>query len=91
MVDSDFPHDEKRRLLRFKNIHCPISSTLRCMKYSRKGYFLKPFEALKLFTDWDNRDDEYRTKLTAFLQKTAEEGGLSRREIDELEAMMRID
>jgi hypothetical protein len=29
MVDADFAHDETKMVLRLKNIHCPISSTLR--------------------------------------------------------------
>jgi hypothetical protein len=91
MVDADFLHDEEHKLLRLKNIHCPVSSTLRCMKYSRKGYFLRPLECLRLFTDWENRDDEYKIKLIEFLEKAAIGDGLSREEIDELEAMMRID
>ena len=91
MVDADFMHDEKHTLLRLKNIHCPVSSTLRCMKYSRKGYYLRPFECLKLFIDWSDRSDEYRLKLIDFLEKASENDGLSKEEVDELEAMMRID
>jgi len=91
MVDADFMHDEKHTLLRLKNIHCPVSSTLRCMKYSRKGYWLRPFECLKLFIDWTDRPDEYRIKLIEFLRKASENDGLSQVEVDELEAMMRIE
>lgn len=91
MVDADFMHDEKHKLLRLKNIHCPVSSTLRCMKYSRKGYFLRPFECLKLFIDWSNRDQDYRDKLIEFLTKASAEDGLTKEDVEELEAMMRID
>ena len=95
LVDEDFENDEKQKLLRLKNIHCPISSTLRCCKYSRKGYFLKPVEALKLFTDWSNREEGYRERIIELFQKSAasKEGNnkMSRRDIDELEALMRID
>jgi hypothetical protein len=91
LVDADFEHDEKHRLLRLKNIHCPVSSTLRCMKYSRKGYYLRPFEALKLFINWQNRDDSYRGKLIDFLAKSQDGDGLSQEEVNELEALMRID
>ena len=90
-VDADFLHDEKHTLLRLKNIHCPVSSSLRCMKYSRKGYWLRPFECLKLFIDWTDRPDEYRVKLVEFLHKASENDGLSQEEVDELETMMRID
>jgi len=90
-VDADFPYDEARKLLRLKNIHCPVSSTLRCMKYARKNYFLPPFQALKLFFDWDDRDDEYKQKLVAFLEKAEGKNGLTQKEVDEMEAMMMID
>lgn len=90
LVDEDFLRDEKNSILRLKNIHCPVSSTLRCMKYSKKGYYLRPMEALKLFLDWDNRDDEYRLKLIEFFEKSNTEDKWTREEIDELEALMRI-
>jgi len=83
LVDADFMHDEALTLLRFKNIHCPISSTLRACKYARKGYFLRPLETLKLFDDWDARTDEYREKIR--------KGLMTQQEIDELEELMRID
>ena len=67
MADIDFLKDEQKHILRIKNIHCPISSMLRCMKYSRKGYCIKPMEVLKLFADWDNRNDEYKERLYDFL------------------------
>lgn len=91
LVDADFMHDEEKKILRLKNIHCPVSSTMRCMKYSRKNYFLPPFEALKLFLDWSDRNDEYRAKLIDFLEKAEGEDGLSKEEIEEMEEMMRID
>jgi len=61
------------------------------MKYSRKGYWLRPFECLKLFIDWTDRPDDYRVKLVEFLRKASENDGLTQAEVDELEAMMRID
>jgi len=91
LADADFEHDERTLILRLKNIHCPISSTLRCMKYATKGYWLKPFETLKLFLDWDSRTNEYREKLRDFLEKSHQEQGLSKEDINELEALMRID
>lgn len=93
LVDADFLHDEKHKFLRLKNIHCPISSTLRCCKYSRKGYWLSPYNAYTLFADWESRDDIYREKIAEFLRKSLEgEGGeLTKEEIDKLEKMMRID
>jgi len=90
LVDADFNHDETKRILRLKNIHCPISSTLRCMKYAKKGYWLPSFQCMRLFLDWDSRNDEYREKLGEFFAQF-EGDGLSKKEIGELEAMMRID
>lgn len=90
LVDCDYKHDEGSRLLRIKNIHCPVSSLLRCMKYARKGYFLRPAEAMKLFADWQGRDDNYRLKIIELFQSSAL-GNISQEEIDELERLMRID
>jgi len=91
MADADFLHDEAKHILRLKNIHCPISSTLRCMKYSRKGYWLPPMQVVKLFIDWDNRDQEYRDKLVDFLKQANEGEGLTQAEVEQMEALMRID
>jgi hypothetical protein len=98
MVDDEFEDDEAHGLLRLKNIHCPISSLLRCCKYARKGYFLRPAEALKLFLDWTNRGDEYRTRMVELFQESAKgkasdtnPDGMTQQEIDELEALLRID
>lgn len=97
MADPDFLADEKAGKLVFKNIHCPVSSTYRAMKYSKKGYYLPTKEALKLFVDWTNRGEDYQHKLIESFAKTEEtdEDGkkkeLSQKEIDELEALLRID
>jgi hypothetical protein len=91
MVDADFLHDEEHKELRLKTIHCPISSTLRCMKYARKGYWLRPFECLRLFLDWESRSEDYRNKLRNFLEKSAINGEFTKEEVNELEALMRID
>lgn len=92
LVDKDFLEDESHLRLKIKNIHCPISSTLRCMKYSRKGYWLPPFEVLKLFLDWERRDDNYRSKIAEFLTiSNKDKKGLTKEQVEELEALMRID
>ncbi len=98
MVDEDFENDEKHLYLRLKNIHCPISSLLRCCKYARKGYFMRPTEALKLFNDWTDRGDEYRSRMVELfgmsgLGKKSEDNpnGMTQEEIDELESLLRID
>jgi len=87
LADKDYIHDETHKVLRLKNIHCPLSSTLRCMKYSKKGYWLPVVETLKLFTDWDERDDDYKIKLMDFLAKE----DLSEEDVNELEKLLRID
>lgn len=91
MVDKDFLHDETHNILRLKNIHCPVSSLLRCLKYVKKGYWLRPMEAARLFADWMNRDDAYRSKVLDFIAKADVGEGLSQEEVDELERLMRID
>ncbi len=91
MVDADFIHDESKRILRLKNIHCPISSTLRCMKYSRKGYWLPPLQCCRLFLDWEDRDEDYRQKILDFLTEADKGEGLTKKDIDEMERLMRID
>jgi hypothetical protein len=100
MVDDDFEADEKSKMLHIKNIHCPISSVFRLIKYTKRGYWVTPREVLKLFVDWENRDDEYRLKIVELFKKSESfdpdapdesKGGLSKEEIDELEELMRID
>lgn len=89
---ASFERDERRRLLRILNIHCPISSLLRVMKYGRKGYYMRPMEAMKLFADWQNRPQEYRDRIAElFTRSDSEFGRLSQQEIDELEALLRVD
>jgi hypothetical protein len=98
MVDDDFEVDEFNKKLQLKNIHCPISSTLRCIKYSKKGYFLGPMEALKLFQDWDRRGDEYKKNMIELFGKSKKgkksednPAGMTAEDIDELESLLRID
>ena len=90
LVDEDFEHDEAHKLLRLRNIHCPISSTLRCMKYAKKGYWLRPREALKLFLDWSSRSDEYRFRMIELFE-LSDAGDLSEEQVNELERLLRID
>lgn len=98
MVDEDFEKDEKRAALRLKNIHCPVSSLLRCCKYARKGYFMRPAEALRLFIDWQNRGPDYASRIVELFGKSAlgkvdveHPEGITQQEIDELESLLRID
>ena len=98
LVDPNFLEDEKYGKLCLRNIHCPISSLLRCCKYVRKGYFLRPAEALKLFMDWTDRGEEYQQRIIALFLESAKgeksdknPNGMTQEEIDELEALLRID
>lgn len=100
LVDEDFERDEKKRTLVFKNIHCPISSTFRVIKYTQRGYWIRPFEVLKLFLDWESRGIDYRQEIIELFKKAesfdstkpeGEQGGLTKEEIQDLEKLMRID
>jgi hypothetical protein len=91
LVDADFLHDEAHMFLRIKNIHCPISSTLRFIKYAHRGYFTRPMQVYKLFRDWEGRGNDYREKLAEFLEKSERGDGMTQEEIDQLEELMRID
>lgn len=91
MVDADFDNDEKKKLLRIKNIHCPISSTLRCMKYAKKGYWIPPMHVIPLFLDWERRDQGYRDKLVDYLSKANAGKGLTQTQVDELESLLMVD
>jgi hypothetical protein len=94
VADDDFLEDEKRKRLVFKNIHCPVSSLLRANKYAKKGYWLAPRESLKLFKDWDLRSDDYKARLVELFEvadKSTEENKMSQKEVDELEALLRVD
>ena len=86
LADADFLHDEEKKFLRIKNIHCPISTTYRIMKYNRKGYWPSTMQVLQVFLDWDDRDEEYKMKIIGFLNKEDP----SEKEIDEMEKMMRV-
>lgn len=93
LADEDFLKDDSSWRLHLKNIHCPISSTLRCVKYSKKGYWLPTTETMKLFLDWNERGPDYQNKLLDLLgkMKTPEGEEPSQKDIDELEKMMNID
>lgn len=86
LADADFMHDEEKHQLRLKNIHCPISSTYRVIKYRTKGYWPPTFEILKLFLDWDERDEEYKMKIFEFFQKEDP----TQEEVEMMERLMRV-
>lgn len=91
LVDEHFAEDEKDKLLRLLNIHCPISSMLRCCKYTNKGYRIRAGEALKLFIDWEGRDESYRATIVAAFEKAGTESGLTKQELKDLYKLMRVD
>lgn len=90
LVDVDFIQDELDNKLQIKNIHCPVSSSLRIAKYITKGYKIRPIEVLKLFIDWDNRGPEYRERLVSNLERLRNDQ-VSYSEWKELYKLMMID
>lgn len=94
LVDIDFSRDESNGRLVFKNIHCPISSTFRCMKYIKRGYKIKTGEVLKLFIDWQDRPKEYKENIINFFERFSNvdiSGRPSSAEIDTMYRILRID
>jgi hypothetical protein len=63
IVDVHFKRDEESKRLVFKNIHSPVSSIFRIVKYGQRGYKIKPTELVKMFFDWDKRPQEYKDKV----------------------------
>lgn len=91
LVDEHFAEDEENGVLRINNIHCPISTMYRVIKYIDKGYWIRPMEMVKLFVDWEERPEEYRTQLVAIFGDIAGGKEMSKEDIDELEALLHID
>lgn len=90
LADPMFLDDETTKLLRWRNIHCPVSSLLRACKYAKKGYWLRPSEALRIFDDWDDRGEQYRSDIhDLFLLSVM--GEISEGEVERLERLLRID
>jgi hypothetical protein len=90
LVDIDFPEDDKNANLVVKNIHCPISSSIRMMKYAKKGYMIRPREVFKLFLDWEARPIEYKQEIIElFAQSDA--GIIDDVDILKLERLLRRD
>jgi hypothetical protein len=91
LVDEHFMEDEANGRLRIMNIHCPISSLLRSIKYCKKGYWLTSLEACKLFVDWEARDSDYRRNIIDTLTRINSENKPTQQELNELYRLMRID
>lgn len=56
----DFDIHEAAKALVITNIHCPISSMKRVIKYTSKGYTIESAELLKLFVDYENRSPQWK-------------------------------
>lgn len=93
IADEDFLKDDSEWKLKLKNIHCPISSMMRCIKYSKKGFWLGIQESVKLFLDWNERGTEYQEKLVDLVFKMKGPNGEepSKADIEELEKLMNVD
>lgn len=63
LIDPDFHEDDYNNILIFKNIHSPVSSIFRIVKYGQKGYRIKPSHLVKMFFDWDERDPEWKERV----------------------------
>lgn len=90
-ADIDYHEHETKKQIVIKNIHCPISSTYRVIKYTRRGYWVNTPEILKLFSDWDLRDDDYRRQLFNFFDRLDEGNEPTEDEILHIERLLRID
>lgn len=91
LADPDFLAHEGRKVLRWKNIHCPISAVIRACKYAKKGYFAGPMEIMRLFDDWDGRSDEYKDQLGELFLASQNEEEFSEHQLMVLERLLRID
>lgn len=87
LVDPQFEADEKEKRLRIQHIHCPVSTMFRAAKYQAKGYKFPLVEMLKLFKDYEDREPIYKDRLI----ELASNPNLTDAEINELEALLRID
>lgn len=85
--DKDFEEHENKKFLSIRAIHCPIAQVYRIAKYTRKGYFCPVGEVLKLFTDWEARDVEYRNTLAKIIALDDP----SKEEIEVLERFLHVD
>jgi len=91
LADSDFIRDEKSKRLVFKNIHCPVSSLFRCIKYCNKGYKLKTAEIIKLFLDWEKRTPEYRKEIVQFFGDFEAGKQMTQAAVSAMYSMLRVD
>ncbi len=57
---EDFAFDNSVKELIIENIHCPISTMGRVVKYTKKGFSCPNKELLKLFSDYEKRTPEWK-------------------------------
>ena len=62
---QDFLDHEQNKILVINNIHCPISSMKRVIKYTNRGYTITSNQLLKLFKDYEARDPEWKQLVTS--------------------------
>lgn len=97
MIDHEFHEHDIHNKIIIRNIHCPVGSIFRVIKYCAKGYRIKPLELIKIFLDWEQRGPDYRVKLTELLTKAAtfdedlDTSGLTKEETELLYKIMSID
>lgn len=70
VVHKDFHEHDAANKLVITNIHCPISSMKRVIKYCNKGYHIESSELLKLFKDYENRSPEWKDLVNKGLSHT---------------------
>ena len=56
----DFHVHDLESTLVITNIHCPISSMKRVIKYTQRGFKIDNKELLKLFVDYENRPQDWK-------------------------------
>ena len=89
--DEDFSEHEKKKRIVIKNIHCPISSIIRVIKYAKKGYFVSFGELGKLYRDWDSRSSDYKENLLTLLEDFESDEKMTDETYKELINLLKID
>ena len=87
VADVDFLEDERRKVLYWKHINCPLAGIFRLLKYTAKGYHAGPREVAKLLYEWDVRPPEYKAQL----KNALEEDEPTEEEIMRLEHLLWVD
>lgn len=86
LVDDDFVHDCKQKVLRIVHIVCPLSTTQRIGKYGKQGYKASTTEVVKLFKAWSEREES--DKILELIEK---KDSLSKEELAELMEHVYVD